>query len=761
MKDEARANSIQGIYAHSKPNAEVSLWQTLADHSEAVGTLASKFAKGFGSHVLGGIVGRIHDLGKASAAFQGYLRRCNGLDDAGLEGGGTSHSGAGACWLYKNLGNIGKALSYCVAGHHAGLPDWTGGETPDGALSIRIENEMPNLDNLQVRDWLVEYGKQWNSGKIPPPIKFSRDDSSMSFWIRMMYSCLVDADFLDTEAFMDAARASLRHADKDLAPLAERFSARLDEKQKAAPDTHVNRIRAEIRGACEAAAKLPPGLFSLTVPTGGGKTLSGTAFAFKHALQYGLKRIIYVIPYTSIIEQTADVLREFLGAENVLEHHSNLDPEKETMQSRLASENWDAPVVVTTAVQFFESLYACKSSQCRKLHNIAESIVILDEVQLLPTRLLLPCAEAIRQLVSHYKTSVVLSTATQLNLPLVDKTSVREIIPKEFDLYSRLRRTQIEFPSDTSVRRTWDEIADELKTHERVLCVVNTRRDCRELFNKMPEGTIHLSAGMCGAHRSRVIADIKARLAVGEPVRVISTQLVEAGVDIDFPVVYRAFTGLSSIAQSAGRCNREGCFGDLGRVIVFMPPEESPVGELRKQEDAMRTMLERAGGINPDDADSFPDYFRALHGRLNNLGTAFRTWLGVPVPIEFMNGPVPSAPDPMQYQFREAAAAFQMIDGSAQVPVIVRYGDAARWIAALCAVGPKRDIMRRLQRYTVNIPRHRLGELREKGFVEELRLPPKPDLPSGIFVQTVPSVYSEAFGLDLFRDSLSAEECII
>ena len=576
----------------------------------------------------------------------------------------------------------------------------------------------------------------------------------------MMYSCLVDADFLDTEAFMDVETSALRNTGKTLANLAPTFFASLDEKQNSAEDTSINRIRAEIREACERAAESQPGLFSLTVPTGGGKTLAGTAFAFRHALRHGFKRIIYVIPYTSIIEQTADVLRGILGDENVLEHHSNFDPDKETRQSRLASENWDAPVIVTTAVQFFESLYACKSSRCRKLHNIAESVVILDEVQLLPTKLLLPCAEAIRQLSTHYRVSFVLSTATQLNIPGLDPVSIREIAPASLDLYRRLKRVRIEFPQDRKARNSWDGIAAELCGEERVLCVVNTRRDCRALFDKMPKGTIHLSASMCGAHRSRVIAEIKRKLASGEPVRVISTQLVEAGVDIDFPVVYRAFTGLSSIAQSAGRCNREGRLAEPGRVIVFMPPEASPKGELLQAEYAMSDLLDRPGGVNPDDAKSFPDYFLALHGRVQDIGTAFERLLGVPVPAEFRNGTVKDMAPPMQYQFREAAAAFRMID-DASASVIVRYEDSDKLIGSLRAIGPKRDTMRRLQRYTVSVPRRKLGELLDKGLVEELHVPPKPELPSGIFVQTMPSAYSEVFGLDLFRDGLTAEDNMI
>lgn len=746
-------------YAHSRSGSSTSDWQTLQDHCKAVADLSESFADSFASGIYGRLVGELHDVGKARSAFQSYLKRCNGIEDSEADGGNHSHSGAGACWLEKNCGVIGKALAYCVAGHHAGLPDWSGGEAPNGALAIRLKEDKPVLSEDNVNAWISAHESAWLKERLSTPFAFCREDSSLSFWIRMMYSCLVDADFLDTEAFMDPERAALRPSAVPLATLAERFFAKLDDKQRSATDTPVNRIRSEIRTACESVAEMPPGLFSLTVPTGGGKTLSGTAFAFKHALCHGLKRVIYVIPYTSIIEQTADILRGFLGAENVLEHHSNFDPEKETPQSRLASENWDAPVVVTTAVQFFESLYACKSSRCRKLHNIAESVVILDEVQLLPTRLLLPCAEAIRQLAQHYKTSIVLSTATQLHLPGIDASSVREMVPSALDLYKRLKRTDIEFPSDISARRTWDEISDELCQYDQVLCIVNTRRDCHVLYGKMPDGTIHLSASMCGEHRSRVIAEIKRKLASGESIRVISTQLVEAGVDIDFPVVYRAFTGLSSVAQSAGRCNREGRLQGLGRVVVFMPPRESSVKDLRDGEYAMHDLLACSCGVDADDANSYPEYFKALHGRANDMGVAFEKWLGIPVPNELLAGTRQRA-EPLHYQFREAASAFKMIDGASQVPIIVRYGGSDALIDSLRAVGPKRDTMRRLQRYTVNVPRGSLGDLLEKGMIEEMRVPPRHEEHSGLYVQTAPSVYREDIGFDLFGEGLKPEDFI-
>jgi len=727
-------------YAHSLKNQPKEKWQGLEEHAAQVAARAAGFANTFASGEWAKLAGLLHDFGKARKSFQDYLKRSNGLLDTDYDASDHSHSGAGAVWAKAAL-KIWPPIAYCVAGHHAGLPDWVGGITPGGSLANRLEQEKGIVLEPPVAAWLQGQEVVWKSFRLHPPWPFKNDNlSDISFWIRMLYSCLTDADYLDTEAFMDAGRTAVRAQYPTLASLTERFFFKLNEKQELAKtekDTEVNRIRAEIRVACEEAANSPPGLFSLTVPTGGGKTLSGAAFALRHALAHGRERIIYVIPYTSIIEQTADVLRGFFGQKNVVEHHSNFDPDKETQQSRLAAENWDAPIIVTTNVQFFESLYAHKPGRCRKLHNIVDSVVILDEAQLLPPRLLLPCIEAIRQLTAHYGVSFVLSTATQPALPGLD--NIREIIPQGMDLYRRLKRTEIVIPENRQIRRSWEDIAEELRDYEQVLCIVNTRQDCRELHVLMPAGTIHLSATMCGEHRSWVIAEIKRRLDAGETCRVISTQLVEAGVDIDFPVVYRAFAGLPSIAQAAGRCNREGLADKLGQAIVFMPPKAAPIGDLRKAEDALTNLL-ATDGFDVESPASYPKFFEHFYGAQNDLGSVFADWLTK----DARN---------FQFQFREAAAAFRMIDDKASATVVVRYGGNAALIRSLLAVGPKRDIMRYLQRYTVSIPCHTLTRLRDKGFVEE----PHP----GIYVQAdMASLYSETFGLDVYRDAPDAEDLI-
>ena len=351
----------------------------------------------------------------------------------------------------------------------------------------------------------------------------------------------------------------------------------------------VNKIRAEFLSQCREAATKAPGIFTLTIPTGGGKTLSSLAFALEHAVRHKKRRIIYAIPYTSIIEQTAKEFKKIVAplGDSILEHHSNVEPDKESQEnakSRLATENWDAPIVVTTTVQLFESLFAARTSRCRKLHNIANSVVVLDEVQLLPLQHLAPIRKIIALLARHYGVTFILSTATPTGLhaqnnpfgkKLLEGLSSTEIVRNSGKYYTQLKRVRYKLPENFQTPRSWVEIAEELKQYDSVLVIVNKRQDAKDLFDLMPTGTYHLSALMCPAHRSCVIKEIKERLKDCKPTRVISTQLVEAGVDLDFPVVYRAMAGLDSIVQAGGRCNREGKL-DVGKVVVFVPPSTHP-----------------------------------------------------------------------------------------------------------------------------------------------------------------------------------------
>ncbi len=723
---------LLGIFAHSKEGKSVGDWQRLEDHSQNVADGASNFAGLLLGSDWAFNAGWLHDLGKADATFQAYLLRENGLDDSDYDASGegkVNHSAAGAALAEEKWGEFaGRSLAYIIAGHHAGLPDWCGGMA---SWQYRLQQEgKPNLERIR------PFADKWLSALKPISKPDNITPTNFHLWIRFLFSCLVDADFLDTESFMQGNVG--RGGFDDIPSLACRFFKSLDEKQFSASPTPVNQIRAEIRSACEDAAENPSGLFSLTVPTGGGKTLSAMAFAFKHALKHGKTRIIYVIPYTSIIEQTAQILRDILGEENVVEHHSNFDPEKETQRSRLASENWDAPIIVTTNVQFFESLYSAKSSRCRKLHNIVNSVVILDEAQLIPPRWLDPCVHVIAELTKNFGVSMVLSTATQ---PALRGLAPKEIISPTMRLYERLKRTDIRIPDDFEKKNEWAEMAVRLQEHEQVLCIVNTRRDCYDLFKLMPEGTIHLSASMCGDHRSQVIANIKEKLKASSPVRVVSTQLVEAGVDIDFPVVYRALAGLDSVAQAAGRCNREGK-QETGVVHVFVPPKPAPKGLLRKGADKTKELCSLAD-FNPQSPEEYTRYFNLFYSALNDTG---KEWLEEKL--------IRAVPD---IAFRTAGEEFQMIEEGLQTPVIVSYGDSKKWIEQVRAIGPKRESMRRLQRYTVNVPRSTATTMLADGRIEELEIGGKK---IGLFIQGAIR-YDESTGLDIFGKGLTSEDYIL
>lgn len=691
-------------YAHSIEGKPRSEWQPLDEHLKNVAKKAEKCAAKFQSADWAWNAAWLHDLGKAADEFQAYLLRENSLDDSEYDGTGhgrVNHSSAGAAFAEEILGPIiGVVNAYLAAGHHAGLPDFYPSNTGRAALQIRLVEGKENL--RRISSAAKEFAKQLRLNIKPPAFV---KPYNFHFWVRMLFSCLVDADFLDTEKFMNPEEAKGRGGYPTLTELKGLFDMHMHKMVSESPATTVNAARQEVLAACKDAAQHEPGLFSLTVPTGGGKTLSGMAFALDHAVNYGKNRIIYVIPYTSIIEQTAKILADIFGIENVVEHHSNLDPDKETQRSRLAAENWDAPVIVTTNVQFFESLYAAKSSRCRKLHNIINSVVILDEAQLLPPELLDPCVDGMNQLVRHYGVTMVLATATQPALSKLDLP--RKIISNPAALYERLERTEIILPPNINNFTQWEDVAGKLQQHKQMLCVVNTRRDCYDLYKLMPHGTIHLSALMCGEHRSEAIQEIKQQLKDGLAIRVISTQLVEAGVDIDFPVVYRALAGLDSIAQAGGRCNREGKLnakGRLGEVHVFVPPKTAPRGLLLKGENTTRELFSLPD-FNPQNPAEFTRYFNLFYSKVNDTGSRFKEWLQKDIP---------------RVHFRTAGNEFKLIDDQAQQSVFVNFGDSGKWLDELRRIGPKRHNMRKLQRYSVNLSRRDFGKAKIDGLLEEV-----------------------------------------
>ncbi len=696
----------------------------LMDHLNGVARLAGQFGDRFGSGPWAELAGRVHDLGKFREAFQTMIAAKSGYDpEAHIEGlpGRVDHSTAGAILAVDRLGPPGRIIAYLVAGHHAGLPDWKGGLS---GLDQRLSQK-----NL-LEEALNDGGSAGLCPAKPPPVSPGLD---YALWIRLLFSCLVDADFLDTEAFMNPDQAAARGGYPALEEMRPLLQAHLERLTAGAPKSEVNRIRKEVLDQCLARAGDPPGLFSLTVPTGGGKTLSSLAFALEHAIRYNLDRIIYVIPYTSIIEQTADVFRGIFGPA-VIEHHSSLEPDQETRRNRLAAENWDGPLIVTTAVQFFESLFAYKSGRCRKLHNIVGSVVILDEAQLLPPDLLSPILHVLDQLRTHFRVSPVLCTATQpaldgregFDFKLKGLQGRREIMDSPDSLHERLKRTRVELPEDFKEPLEWPELAQQMNQSDQVLAVVNTRRQARELFELLePEGAFHLSAQMCGQHRSDTIERIKARLQAGQTCRVVSTQLIECGVDLDFPLAFRALAGLDSIAQAAGRCNREGRL-ERGLVRVFVPPGTPPPGHLSQAVSAALGVLEDRPQ-DPLAPDNFRRFFERLYWSKGREGLDRGGVMALLAPS-----------GKAEFSFRKAAVKFRMIDNKDQCSVVVTYGRGEGLIEELRGHGPSRDLFRRCQRYVVNIPEYAAKPMKDRGDLEDIQ---------GVLVQNSSLIYDDQTGL--------------
>ena len=742
--------------AHAAPNADGS-WREphdLEDHLQAVAALAAEFAHHFGAD-WAQLAGRWHDLGKYRPRFQRYIRQASGFEaDAHIKGelGKAPHSTAGALLAIERFGVAGRVLAYLIASHHAGLYDWN---SEHDSLEYRLSlpdsrNELAEALAAQPPTAILA------ASHFTPNLKAIPGGSAgFALWLRLLFSALVDADFLDTERYMNPERFTERNPWLPLAELAPRFDAYLTQLASHATPLPINKLRADVLAQCRAQAALVPGLFTLTVPTGGGKTLSSMAFALEHAKAYGKRRVIYAIPYTSIIEQTADIFRDIFGAA-VIEHHSNAEtePGRETPASRLACENWDAPIVVTTNVQFFESLFAAKTSRCRKLHNLVDSVVILDEAQLLPPEFLQPILDTLNLLTQHYGVTVVISTATQPALATrayfdparkLRGIEAREIIADPEALYRALERVTVRLPTNLHTPTDWASLAAELQTHESVLAIVNRRQDARELWRQMPQGTLHLSALMCGAHRSASIASIKSRLRAGIPTRVISTQLVEAGVDVDFPVVYRALAGLDSIAQAAGRCNREGRL-EQGEVVVFVPPKPAPAGLLRKGEDACKNVLRGTAG-HPLERKALTRYFEHLYHACDLDAHRISELLMVDSRTLAVN-------------FRTAAEKFRLIQDEDSVPIIVCYCDPDgstdlidSLLAALCKEGPQRWLMRKLQRYTVNIHRRDADRLLLQSDIKEA-------LP-GLYMQVSDWLYDAQLGLRLDSGAVAPTDYIV
>lgn len=761
-------------YAHTGEQADRSDWQPLRQHLHAVATLAHDRAQAFGAGDWAQLVGCLHDLGKYSQAFQ---QRLHGSEQR------ADHATAGAKIVVQHLtqtmgsqwGQVAKLMAFAIAGHHTGLANGVdeghNRSTLQQRLQLTFGKDIPELDEV----WRHEIGPPQTISA--PPLKAHQPSGKyanfgLALFTRMLFSCLIDADRIDTEnhARSTENRPPLSSDYPSIQRLQSQVSAYLAMLADAAQATPVNTVRQHILGHVREQAALTPGLFSLTVPTGGGKTLTSLAFGLDHAALHQKRRLIYVIPFTSIIEQTAGVFRAALGEHGtaVLEHHSAFDRDQlpgELQKAgavrkadyrdklRLAMDSWDAPIVVTTAVQFFESLFSDRPSQCRKLHNIAGSVIVLDEAQTLPLKLLRPVMAVIDELVLNYGCSVVLCTATQPALNENDDfhngfRGVRELAPNPEDLFVKLRRTQVKSLGP----QTDEQLMEHLRDREQVLMIVNNRRHARLLFDAIATepGVYHLTTAMCAEHRSQKLAEIRQRLKDGLPCRLVATSLIEAGVDVDFPAVYRAEAGLDSIAQAAGRCNREGRRALQGSdVFVFQTPEWKAPPELAQLAAPMRAILRNHAGDVLAPA-ALKSYFQQVY---NDRGAELDSQGILRMHRETKH---------FDYPFQNIAKAFRMID-SHMLPIIVPFDDTARDNLNLLRNLPENMSVatpsKKLQRYVVQVPEKSFAQLLKLGAIAAIA-PEK--FGSQFYALIAESLYSDIAGLN-FSDptALTAEALVI
>ena len=605
----------------------------------------------------------------------------------------------GALLLKKHFSRVAPLLTNCIAGHHRGLYD-AGDEKEllKNLIPQDVTDEVPQID-IQL-----------------PQIKLEVAD--LHHLERMLFSCLVDADYLDTENFMQPDQTRLRGTKASMSELLQKLQLWLDALKEKSEDTPVNHIRNYVQEQCVSASNSEAGVFSLTVPTGGGKTLSSVLWALNHAVRNSLQRIIIAIPYTSIIVQTAHVLKNIFGEENVLEHHSNIDfsnnkDSELTNRLLLATENWNYPIIVTTNVQLFESLFSNRPSACRKLHNIAKSVLILDEVQTLPIDFLRPIVDSLKTLNRVFGTSILFTTASQPVLTgelegenalikIKGFSHIKEIVPSDTKLYDKLRRVDLKIDDSA---KDYEEIATQITQHKRVLCIVNTRKDAKEIFERLPkEGiTLHLSRMMCPQHIRETIEQIKDALKneENEIIRVVATQLIEAGVDIDFPIVFRQQAGLDSILQAAGRCNREGKLKrGITHVFSLQKISNLPRGFISRTNSARMALAKDSDWFAPE---TMQQYFRQLYSRTQT----------------FDSKDIKSLLYSSYIQFETAAKMFQLIEDNT-IPIIINWKDSLSLIDDVEKFTPSYSRMKQLAQYTVSVRQQDFDKLKEAGAIEEL-----------------------------------------
>lgn len=703
--------------------------QTIKEHLQGTAKLAGDFAGKFGKQDWGYCCGMLHDIGKYSSEFQ---KRIAGDSERKVD-----HATAGAR-VCKEKGGKYCFLEYCIAGHHAGLADFgcsfdTAG---DATLMGRRKKKISDYAAYKTEIKIPEISSDpFDLSKTTNPDFF---DFSLSVFMRMIYSCLVDADFLDTEAFMNEEKEE-RDSGESIEILLEKLEKHISGWLNNRDTDTVNGRRSEILRSCLEKGKSPKGLFRLTVPTGGGKTIASLTFALRHAMENQMDRVIYVIPYTSIIEQNAKVFRDILGEANVLEDHCNVDYESEEKNAeelramQLAAENWDKPVVVTTNVQFFESLFANKSSKCRKLHNIANSVIIFDEAQMLPNDYLKPCIAMIEELINNYGTSVVLCTATQPALAsfFQGKISATELCPRMQEQFAFFKRTQFE---DLGVV-TEDFLIKQLQEEQQALCIVNTKKRAQSIYKELKgEGVYHLSTSMYPAHRKRVLDEIREKLRSNEKCILISTSLVEAGVDFDFHSVYRELAGVDSMIQAAGRCNREGRREtENSKVFIFRFEEKEAVLGQRQQIDAAKSLI--ADGRDLSDMETITKYFEMLyHIKGDSLDKK-------KILDEFKN-------KKMKYNFAKVGKEFKLIEQNTKTIFVNCEETADKILLELQRKGFTRSGMRRASQYCITV----YDQIFEKMYGAGMIQPVSEDM-KDFYVLTDNSRYTKEMGLELEIDN--------
>ena len=673
--------------------------------------------------------GLLHDFGKYRPDFQRYILAASGANQSGKVPPKAPHAIVGAIEARRLFDDpmIADTLAYCISGHHRGLYDHN-----------EMERRLRHGEHKRWCDACEKLTSVEDLGTTDCDDVGEPYDLQMA--IRMLFSALVDADRLDTERFMtpdlSAERLRIRGNYASLSTLRERLRAKT-ESFSSAPDTPVNRARASFLESCrDHGAESDPGIYTLSLPTGAGKTISSMAWALEMAIRNHHDRIIYVIPYTSIITQTAMVFREIFGEENILEHHSEVVVEQQTeddksdeQMSRLKflTENWDAPIILTTNVQFFESLFVSKPAKCRKVHSIANSVIVMDEVQALPEGFLSPILSAIDTLSEAFHCSILCCSATQpvydedLNSPddgsdyYTPLDTRGDLVPREAKYFAPFDRVDYHLEPQTV---TSQELAERLAAEHSVLCVVNSRKDAGQVYRALrdlpkvnADEVIHLSRSMCSAHLRRAIETIKERMREGEPTKVISTQLIEAGVDLDFPCVWRAHSGLGSIIQAGGRCNREGKMERRGQVFVFSLADGSrPFGNIARGCNATKMLLHKLSNkiTDPTDPEVIAKYYRLYFKDIPDFDTE-----GIEKDL---------TEDPEDINFESAAERFKLIDDEGTFPVIVPYMEEGKALVRKIRNHEilTREDYHRMQEYSVSLRQGDYSTLLSHGNIEQI-----------------------------------------